>query len=258
MPPAATPAATPAPTPTDTSRPRNPVAEVLDRFQAAYAPSLQEMDVAITQSPEYLPLVMDLQEHLYRMQMVLQPPAGLFAEVDAALATDVAQGDEDTVPPTSTWSGLLFGAWSGSGSISGSFGDAQFSCTLADGGRITGMLLGSAIDGLWEEYRETDTPILDEEGEVTGYEGVYHPVCEVSMALAQEGWLLAVDWRGEQALLCVAEDAVYFAKGKTIQAALGGIAREWADWRFMQGRFEEFERTELVVPELEGDKLNDA
>lgn len=252
IPPVITPTPTPISTPAATPAPRNPVEEVLGRFQAAYAPFLEDMGTVAAQTPAYLWMEMDAREQLLRMQMVLQPPAGL-------LRTESGETDasEDALE-AGGWSGLLFGAWSGSGSISGKFGDATFSCTLADGGRISGMLLGSAVDGIWEEYLETDIPILDEDGEIDGYEGAYHPVCSVSMALAEVGWVLAVDWRGEQTLLCVAEDAVYFAKDRVLQAAYGSAPQEWADWCFRESTFEEFAPAEIEVPELEGEEGQDA
>lgn len=250
-PPAATPAPTPQITPVVTPAPRNPVDEVLRRFRAVYEPYLEDLNTAVEQTPAYLQMDMDVREQLLRMQMVLQPPAGLLVEQ----ATGAEAADEAT--EAESWSGPLFGAWGGSGSISGSYGDAAFSCALTDGGRITGMLMGSAIDGVWEEYLETDIPILDADGEVERYEGAYHPVCSISLALAKQGWVLAVDWRGEHTLLCIADDALYFAKDRAVQAAYSSPA-DWADWRFDGNTFEVFAHTEIEVPELEGENSQDA
>lgn len=223
------------PAPTSTPVLENPVAFYWGGYRTAFEQALERMNAAAGTQMEYLTNVLSVCSYMQHMQSVLQPLMAL---------SYTSEG---------LWDGPLVGAVSGTGSITGNYEQASFTCTLFNGGRIAGTLEENSLQGAYEMYYETQEPILNEEGDVRGYYGEYRPLCSVELREETAGWYALVNRQGAYSAMYILADKVYFAEDMAEAVSPSASPEDWADWRLEAGAFHI-----IIHEELEGDFVENA
>lgn len=235
--------ATPAPVVGETPAPEtytpNPIAAFYSVFYADYAAELEEMEAHAQTHPEWTESILDVRMMMQRLQMVFSP-------------VQVLQQSEEGL-----WDGLLLGAISGTGSVQGDELEATFSCSLYSKDRIQGSLVDHQLSGTWEQYHQTEQPLYDEEGEITGYVVEYLPLYQAVICREGEAWLAWVWHEGVYGALYVAMGEAWFAKElPTPPRNAEEFAAGGADWHYGENGF--FKIIKNDEANMEGETENEA
>lgn len=205
------PAATPAPVlaeepetqPQETPVPEeeNPLNVFLNGFYQAYAPLEDALNALSEEDTSAIDEALLLEKHMLRLKQLFDAQARLL------------QNPTDH----NTWDGILFGGVEGTGSVTKTADGCTFSCVLNGAGNITGSLKGGVLVAEWMQL----------EGAIRSG----------TIIKTDTGYAASLDWGGEDILLLIEGDTLYFGAGVAIATGSSLLPyEEWADWRLTDGR----------------------
>jgi len=202
--PTAAPARTPSPSATPVPAAPNPLGVYFGAFSDACAPFQAQLSALGAKDAAYVDETLSVQGHIQRLQQFFLAPSGLW------------QSDDEGA----VWSGILFGAIDGTGTVQKIPGGCAFTCTFSDKtyenppGGIEGALIGNRLTGAWNEEG-----VEPREGEIEKTPG---------------GFFSLVTWGDERTALSLEGDTLYFGA----DAAAGASSLPpgaWAGWSLCNG-----------------------
>ena len=204
LPAVSTPKATPLPTPTpavaQTSDVPNPLGVYLNGFSATCAPFQAQLTALSDKDAAYVEKSLALQAHIQHLRELFLAPSQLFQD----------EGD------STQWSGMLFGALDGTGTVTTIPGGYSFDCALTDDsqGDINGTLKDDRLAGEWAR----------EDGEIRRGE----------IVKTAAGYFSLAEWGEERTALSIENGVLYF--GADVTASASSLApQSWAGWSIQNG-----------------------
>lgn len=135
------------------------------------------------------------------------------------------------------WDGYLFGAESGSGSVSGTENDASFKCTFYGSKQITGSIKNGSLSAEWQALN-TDI-VQDNDEETTSVVESYDTFRTIHITKTDNQWFIELKWDdGYNYYILLSSDELYFA----LKPNDGGLDKtlspeQWADWYYINDTF---------------------
>ena len=193
----------------------NPIDIFFKEFYAAYLEQVKKAQGTALEEVQGLENTLALNLHIQRLQQIF------------LAVTKLEQSEE-----SESFEGMLIGPFNGYGSIRKFGAQALFSCSLLSGGEIFGSLFRGRLVGEWlEEGRES------RKGEIVK---------------TPEGFYALCAWDGQQALLYVDNEALWFKENYSqAQLPLEQKPKEWAAWQYLNGIFIEAEAFSKRITEGE-------